>query len=353
MKINTLLLLALFINITVQAQILGGGTNFSNAVVVSQAFISSCTSLSNQVTYEPTVAMDPCAPAPSALCATGTTGSDVWFKFYAQSATATIVAAPSSSLNIAIQAFSGIACPGIVQIGCIDAGGNNASETLTLTGLITGTQYYFRIYGSSNGAANRTGTYTLCGSTGLGSSVLPIGFSTFTASEQNKNIFLKWETNETYNNTLFIIERSNNGSSFEKIGTVNSSIVSNLYSFTDAHPTEGRNYYRIKKLNANGDFNYSAVIKISTENKQEFAINVFPNPVIDKINFTINSLKNTLGTLVITDAIGKVLYRQQKQMVNGTNIISIEKFNNFSKGFYTISLYVDGVIYHDRFCVTQ
>ncbi len=135
MKTIILFLLTSILHVTVHSQILGGGTNFSNAVVVSQAFITSCTALSNQVAYEPTGAMDGCLPVPSALCATGTTGSDVWFSFYAQSTTATIVAAPSSSLNVAIQAFSGTACPGIVQIGCVDAAGNNASETLPLVGL--------------------------------------------------------------------------------------------------------------------------------------------------------------------------------------------------------------------------
>lgn len=353
MKTNILLFLALCINVTVKSQILGGGTNFSNAVVVSQAFITSCTSLSNQVAFEPTVAMDPCAPAPSASCANGTTGSDVWFSFYAQSTTATIVAAPSSSLNLAIQAFSGIACPGIVQIGCIDAAGNNASETLSLTGLISGVQYYFRIYGSSNGISNRTGTYTLCGSTGLGSSVLPISFRSFTAHEENKNISLKWETTGTNNNDIFIIDKSIDGYNFEKLGIVNASSLNDSYTFLDTHPTGGINYYRIKKLDVNGSYSYSAVVKISSENNRIFSINIFPNPIVDKINITLNSFKNTAGVIVIADALGRVLYRQQKQIVKGTNVLSIEKSNNFSKGFYSISLHVDGAIYHDRFCVVQ
>jgi hypothetical protein len=353
MKTNTLLILALFTNITLQAQILGGGTTFSNAVVVSQAYISSCTGLSNQVAFEPTVAMDPCAPAPSALCATGTTGSDVWFSFYAQSTTATIVAAPSSSLNVAIQAFSGSACPGIVQIGCIDAAGNNASETLPLTGLIPNTKYYFRIYGSSNGISNRTGTYTICGSIGLGSSILPLSFSSFTASEDNKNIYLKWETTGVYDNNIFIIEKSINGTNFEKLGSLNASGVNNFYAYTDAHPAIGNNYYRIKKQEINGSFTYSPVVKISVETRQNYSINVFPNPVVDKINLTVTSIKNTSAVIVVTDELGRILYRQQKQIAKGTNVSSIDKLAILSKGFYSISLYVNGAVYHDRFCVLQ
>ena len=112
--------------------------------------------------------MNACAPAPA--CATGTTGSDVWFSFFAQSTTATIAISPGASFDVSIQAFSGSACPGLTTIGCVDAGGNNASETLALTGLTNGIRYYFRIFGASPGVGNRTGTYTFCGSAGLGSS---------------------------------------------------------------------------------------------------------------------------------------------------------------------------------------
>ena len=119
---------SLYISILTTAQILGGGTQFSNAVVFDQTWLTGCpaagTSLSNQVAFEPTTALDACAPAP--VCNTGTTGSDIWFKFFAQTSTATIVINPSASFNVAIQAFSGSACPGLTTIGCIDAGGNNA-----------------------------------------------------------------------------------------------------------------------------------------------------------------------------------------------------------------------------------
>jgi hypothetical protein len=118
------------------AQILGGGTLFSNAVTFSQSWISGCpaggTQFSNQVAFEPTTTIDPCAPAPA--CAAGITGSDVCFSFFAQSRTATIVVNPSASFNVAIQAFSGSACPGLTDIGCVDAGGINANETLILLG---------------------------------------------------------------------------------------------------------------------------------------------------------------------------------------------------------------------------
>jgi hypothetical protein len=164
--------LSLFVSFCSHAQILGGGTSFSNAVLFNQSWLSGCpgggTTFSNQAAFEPATAMDACAPAPA--CATGTTGSDIWFSFFAQSTTATLVVTPGSSFDVAIQAFSGTTCPGLTTIGCTDAAGNNGAETLSLTGLTNGVRYYFRIFGATNGVGNRTGTYTFCGSAGLGSS---------------------------------------------------------------------------------------------------------------------------------------------------------------------------------------
>jgi hypothetical protein len=163
----------LIFSISSHAQtILGGGTLFSNAVTFNQSWLSGCPTpgitLSNQAAYEPTTAMDPCgAPAPA--CVTVTAGSDVWFSFFAHSTTATIVVNPSAGLNVAIQAFSGSACPGLAEIGCVNAAGNNQPETLALTGLTSGVRYYFRIFGAATNASARTGTYTFCGSAGLGS----------------------------------------------------------------------------------------------------------------------------------------------------------------------------------------
>src|SRR5688500_7136989 len=161
----------LIVSISSHAQ-LGGGTLFSNAVSFNQSWLTSCpasgTTFSNTNTYEPTTVMDPCgAPAPA--CATGTTASDVWFSFFANSGTATIIVNPSAAFDVAIQAFSGTACPGLTDIGCVDAVGNNQPETLTLTGLTSGVRYYFRIFGAATNASARTGTYTFCGSAGLGS----------------------------------------------------------------------------------------------------------------------------------------------------------------------------------------
>ena len=348
----------LIVSINSQAQILGGGTLFSNAVTFNQSWISGCpgsgTNFSNQAAFEPTTAMDPCAPAPA--CATGTTGSDIWFRFFAQSTTATIVVNPSASFNIAIQAFSGTACPGLTTIGCADAGGNNVTETLNLTGLKVNTLYYFRIFGATNSVANRTGTYTFCGSAGLGSTLLPVEIISFRAVEQNNKVILNWTTASESNNSYFEIERSITGNQYEPIGRVaggGTTSQTTHYNFTDFAPFTATNYYRLKQVDIDGRYKYSAILTIKLNSKLKKGVNISPNPVSDKINIRISSDAATNGGIRIINASGQTIYQQSERLVKGENLFTINSLQNLSKGIYTVQVVIDGDIFSTKFISTK
>ena len=344
----------LIVSLSAQAQILGGGTSFSNATTFDQAWISGCpgggTQFSNQNPPEPTTAIDPCAPAPA--CATETTGSDVWFSFFAQSTTATIAVNPSSSFNVAIQAFSGTACPGLIQIGCVNAGGNNVSETLSIPGLTAGTRYYFRIFGSSNGVANRTGTYTFCGSAGLGSSVLPVEIINFNAVEQNSKVILNWTTASESNNLYFEIEKSTNGIQYKPIGKVEgigTTSQTNHYNFTDIGPFTETNYYRLKQVDVDSRAKYSAVLTFKLNNKLKKSINISSNPVTDLINIRVSSDAATNGIIRIVNDLGQTIYQQSQRLVKGENLFTINGLQNLSRGIYSAKVVIDGDIFSTRF----
>ncbi|MEY3452248.1 MAG: hypothetical protein RL711_2076 [Bacteroidota bacterium] len=204
-----------------QAQVLGGGTLFSNAVAFDQAWLGGCPSggftLSNQVAYEPTAALDPCgAPAPTASV-TGTAESDVWFYFYASATTASIVVNPRSAFDVAIQAFSGTTCAGLTEIGVVDATGNNQIETLNLSGLTINTKYYFRVFGATNSVSNRTGTYDFCGASSLATIPLPVVFTAFSCMKHFNGIQLNWTCEQQTEVNYFEVERRLSTADWEKI----------------------------------------------------------------------------------------------------------------------------------------
>jgi Secretion system C-terminal sorting domain len=349
-----ILCFSLIVTISSQAQILGGGALFSNAVTFNQSWILSCpasgTTLSNQPAFEPTTAMDPCAPAPG--CATGTTGSDVWFSFFARSTTASIVVNPSASFDIAIQAFSGTSCPGLTDMGCVDVGGNNATETLNLTGLTVNTIYYFRIFGATNSVANRTGTYTFCGSAGLGSTILPVEIISFRAVEQNNKVILNWATASESNNSYFEIERSINGNQYQPIGRVagiGTTSQTTHYSFTDFAPFITTNYYRLKQMDIDGRYKYSAILAIRFDKKLKKNVTISPNPVSDKINIRISSDAATNGGIRVINASGQTIYQQSERLVIGENLFTINSLQNLSKGICTVQVLIDDDIFAIKF----
>ena len=92
--------------------------------------------------------------------------------------------------------------------------------------------------------------------------LLPAELTSFTATRQNNGCLLQWSTAQETNSHHFEVQHGVDGMSFSAIGQVvakgNSNLVS-TYSFTDQYPAAGRNYYRLKIVDANGAATYSAV----------------------------------------------------------------------------------------------
>ena len=95
--------------------------------------------------------------------------------------------------------------------------------------------------------------------------VVPVSWLSFDATLKNKVVLLNWKTSSESNSSHFEIERSIDGYRFEKMGEVKAAGNSNTtseYEFTDRLPVKGMNYYRIKQVDLDGKFSYSAIRKI-------------------------------------------------------------------------------------------
>jgi Concanavalin A-like lectin/glucanases superfamily len=91
---------------------------------------------------------------------------------------------------------------------------------------------------------------------------LPVTLVYFTATRQNDEAVLQWETAQEQNSSNFIIERSSDGNTFGAIGNVAAAGNSNIprnYSFTDLEPGKNNNYYRLRQTDLDGSSTYSAV----------------------------------------------------------------------------------------------
>ncbi|HEY4205411.1 MAG TPA: LamG-like jellyroll fold domain-containing protein [Puia sp.] len=91
---------------------------------------------------------------------------------------------------------------------------------------------------------------------------LPVNFTSFTATAQEGQALLQWQTAQEQNSRDYSIERSADGKNYSPIGIVaaagNSSLPTN-YSFIDPAPLTGINYYRLKESDLDDRFMYSSV----------------------------------------------------------------------------------------------
>jgi hypothetical protein len=91
---------------------------------------------------------------------------------------------------------------------------------------------------------------------------LPILLTDFTASRQDNSALLQWQTAQEENTREFLVQRSPDGTVFSTIGSVaaagNSSVTLD-YSFVDASPVSGKNYYRLEEVDLDGYTTYTPV----------------------------------------------------------------------------------------------
>ena len=169
--------------------------------------------------------------------------------------------------------------------------------------------------------------------------VLPVELIHFDATaNKNGTVQLKWITLSEQDNDYFLIERSSDGINFRTVEEISGALNSTelkKYTFRDENPSHGDNYYRLKQVDTDGDFEYSVIISINIKNKSsEFSI--YPNPVQDKLNIRLNapveknsqiSIFNSIGVLVeqieISDDYGSIVPLDVHKLTPGTYFISI------------------------------
>ena len=166
------------------------------------------------------------------------------------------------------------------------------------------------------------------------SAPLPLTILSFTGSRQNNDAVLQWRTVNEVSVSHFEVQRSFNGADFTKEGTVTAG--GTLYSLTDpgVFNTQPVVYYRLKSVDIDGRFTYSAILKLSRN--ENGLLTVFPNPVKDQL--VIGGLKRG-AVLRIFSADGRLV--QQTAVTTQTMIIDMI---GYTSGIYWLQYASDGEI---------
>lgn len=133
---------------------------------------------------------------------------------------------------------------------------------------------------------------------------LPVKFSGFDAKKEGSGVRLTWNVETEENLAGYQVEKSNDGTRFSTIGTVQAEGRSS-YSFVDAQPLTGKTFYRIKSLDIDGKYQYSPVASLNG-GKSSLVLKAFPLPVVNKITIQ-HTAANALTRISISAEDGRII----------------------------------------------
>ncbi len=180
---------------------------------------------------------------------------------------------------------------------------NNYSVNISLSGSLTiGTHFLYIRSRQNPWAVTNVVPFSASG-------VVPVSWLFFKAQIMNNETQLSWATALENNTGSFEIEHSIDGQNFSKVGVLPAAGYSSSlknYRFLHTQPSPGFNYYRLKQIDRDGNFNYSAiatVLKKETLNKTIIA----PNPVGDMLHI-IEPAQTILYMAQVYNTAGELLW---------------------------------------------
>jgi hypothetical protein len=158
----------------------------------------------------------------------------------------------------------------------------------------------------------------------------------------NNSALLKWDIKElTSAISRFEILRSTDGRSFTPVTSVTPVQGQLYYSLTDNNLQQGVNYYRIKMYDVNGSFKYSVIVAVINKEKGIVITRVLPNLVNNEATVMISSAAKTPVQLIVTDMMGRMVYKTNTQLNAGSNQLNID-CNRLAAGTYQLTGYSPG-----------
>lgn len=173
---------------------------------------------------------------------------------------------------------------------------------------------------------------------------LPVKLLYFNGQLINNTAQLKWATSSEQNTDHFSVERSDDGTHYTSIVRITAAGNSNStkqYAYTDQRAINQTAWYRLQMVDKDGKFTTSQVERLSSTVKGLQVLSVLPNPFENDLQMNIQSDKAQAITIQLVDMTGREVYRSNKVISAGNNIIVMSSLGGLSKGLYVLRM-MDG-----------
>jgi hypothetical protein len=212
-------------------------------------------------------------------------------------------------------------------VACLTITGNG---TLTpIAGISANTKYLVYVEGIENTKASFNLQF--------GGNVLPLLLTHFTGDAFGTYNKLQWVAQTVLNIEKIIVEKSSDGTNFQRLAEINSEAEFMNGAMVDLSPYL-KTYYRLAMSNHDKSVTYSKIIFV--ERSQKTYITVYPNPASKLINININSSGNGLYRIRLYNHIGQLIKQQSTKVSN--QVIKMQ-VGDMPDGIYQLEVFKDGL----------
>lgn len=178
-------------------------------------------------------------------------------------------------------------------------------------------RYTYRAYAGNSGHFDNASVIALSGQ------VLATKLIKFTTTEKNNQLISSWTVANEENLKGYELQGSTDGTTFRSIRFVAAKNSGN-YSIVNRRPSNHCNYYRLKLVNEDGVPTYSSILTLRSAAVASVAI--YPNPASSFFKITVeNEMVNTTGSVIVVNAGGQVVKKQDFSKLGQTEMIEISK----------------------------
>jgi len=184
-------------------------------------------------------------------------------------------------------------------------------SVLTLTGLML-----LSIYGSSRALSDVKANLDVQ----IDTTPLPITeLYPFNGELNSEGIILHWTLMGNFlpsSDHYFELEHAKEDVQFSTIAVLDEDSNSHLHQ----SPSKGKNYYRLRVIEDNGQHEYSDIILL----QWDITANIFPNPVTTKTTLQIDSPVRESAELKVYDSNGRLVYSGNVELYPSNNLIRLD-----------------------------
>jgi hypothetical protein len=166
--------------------------------------------------------------------------------------------------------------------------------------------------------------------------VLPTGMKNFSVVRNNRQVSLKWITENEKISNNYTIEYSRNGKNFTALDTKSAMAVGTAqYEYLFVPPTgeNGRVFFRIRQTNAQGKEYLSAIKTVSFAENGTINTTLYPNPAKKQVTIQFESPQSGSLEVELVNTLGQIM-ESNKYKVSKNSTLQVNFSKTHIKGLY-------------------